>query len=133
MILRRGVCSIISGGISRHIYYRRLSTLCSDDSKLRNFHNHIRNLATLDVLRVYYINTLCEVQLMLYLHFGYNNISAWASRCCSNMMGNAKASNRGTTTVEFHVFFVPFFAVRTHGSCVRSITVHLFFYINEHY
>ena len=24
------------------------------------------------------------------------------------MLGNAKASDRGTTTVEFHVFFVPF-------------------------
>ena len=44
----------------------------------------------------------------MYFRFGYNNISAWASRCCSNMMGNATASVRGTTTVEFHVFFVPF-------------------------
>ena len=24
------------------------------------------------------------------------------------MLGNAKASDRGTTTVEFHVFFVPY-------------------------
>ena len=92
------------GVVGRHIGYRRLSTLCSDVLKLRNFQKQIRNLATLGVLRVYYINTLGEVQRMLYLHFGYNNISAWASRCCSNLLGNAKASVRGTTTVGIHVF-----------------------------
>ena len=39
--------------------------------KSRKFQKQIRNLATLDVLRVYYINTLKGMQLMLYLHFGY--------------------------------------------------------------
>ena len=38
-------------------YYRRLSTLCSDALKSRKFPNEIKNIATLDVLRVYYINT----------------------------------------------------------------------------
>ena len=45
--------------------------------------------------------------LLCISRLGYNNISAWASRCCSNVMGNAKASNRGMTAVGFHVFFVP--------------------------
>ena len=43
---------------------------------------------------------------MLYLRFGYNNISAWASRCLFRFQGNATASVRGTTTVEIHVFFM---------------------------
>ena len=70
LIPRRGSL-LCWGGIGRHTIYRRLSTLCSDVMKSRKFQKQIRNLATLDVLRVYYINTLCEVQLMLYLHFGY--------------------------------------------------------------
>ena len=32
--------------------------------------------------------------------------SAWASRCRSHTMGNARASGSGTTTVGFHAFFV---------------------------
>ena len=32
--------------------------------------------------------------------------SAWASRCCSKLTGNARASIRGTTAVGYHVFFM---------------------------
>ena len=46
------------GWVLQTYSYRRLSTLCSDVMKSRKFQKQIRNLATLDVRRVYYINTL---------------------------------------------------------------------------
>ena len=76
---------------------------------MSQFQKQIRNLATLDVLRVCYNRTYVAVCSYTSPCCGINiyNILAWASRCCSNLLGNATASVRGTTTVEFHVFFVP--------------------------
>ena len=66
-------------------------------------------LQTLDVLRVCYNHTYVAVYFYTSPYCGINiyNILAWASRCCSNLLGNATASVRGTTTVGIHVFFVP--------------------------
>ena len=114
-------------------YYRRLSTLCSDILKLRNFQKQIRNLATLDVLRVYYINTLGRGAYLCVSILGiiiYQRglrvvvLICWAMREPHDVERQLSSST---------FFFVPFFTVGTHGSCVRSMAIHLFFYINEYY
>lgn len=88
------------------------TAFCSDVMKLRNFHIDVMNLTTIDVL--WDVSTL-DVPCLVWHTFGAYNvviiityISAWASRCQFRHQGNAKTSSRGTTTVEFHVFFVPF-------------------------
>ena len=43
-------------------YYRRLSTLCSDELKLRNFQISDKNIATLDVLQGCFVACLLETQ-----------------------------------------------------------------------
>ena len=99
------------------IFKRRLLTLCSDVQKCRSF-NHVQDLATVDVLRdidypscaywcwyVFCVYTYTHTRTLTMWH-GECLYSAWASRCRSNMVGNATASERGTTTVGLHAFFV---------------------------
>ena len=59
------------------------------------------------LLRIYtyahaYLNYVAREYIILY--------SAWASRCRSNMVGNARASGSGTTTVGLHAFFYMHFS-----------------------
>ena len=63
----------------------------------------------------YRLSLLCLLVRLLHIHIcahAYLNYvareyilySAWASRCCSKLIGNATASTRGTTAVGIHVF-----------------------------
>ena len=89
---------------------------------MSQFQKQIRNLATLDVLRVCYSRTYVAMCSYASPCCGINiyNILAWASRCCSNLLGNATASVRGTTTVEFHVFLCRFVMVLGGFYCLRQ-------------
>ena len=104
-----------SAGVA-DIFKRRLLTLCSGDLKLRNFHLYA-GLSNGRCPTGYRLSLLCLLVRLLHIHIcahAYLNYvareyilySAWASRCCSIEKGNAKASKRGTTTVEIHAFFI---------------------------
>ena len=97
------------------ILKRRLLTLCSGCQKSRKFqpcsglsngrcptgYKIIPLVPIGTPLRIYtyahaYPNYVAREYIILY--------SAWASRCRSNMVGNARASGSGTTTVGLHAF-----------------------------
>ena len=100
------------------ILKRRLLRSVLTIRNLANF-SCVQDLATIDVLRDLKLSLLCQLWYVFcvytYAHTRtlttniareYILYSAWASRCRSNTMGNARASNRGTTTVGLHAFFI---------------------------
>ena len=118
---------------------RRLLALCSDKPKSRKFQLYTglssgrcpRNISVFhqqgdDAARV--VNVWSYGSITLWYHILGNHtfsyewfpcwciflILAWASRCRSYTMGNARASACGTTTVEFHVFY--FVSIQTYLS-----------------
>ena len=110
------VCTSSAEG-SRHIK-KAFITLCSDYQKSRKFQLYaglsngrcptgykIIPLVPIMVriLRIY----VCEyAYLSWWVAREYILYSAWASRCRSRTMGNARASGSGTMTVGLHAFFV---------------------------
>ena len=58
-------------------------------------------MATYDVLGICISMTICTIKVYM-----SSCISAWASRCCSIWLGNAKASRSGTATVQSRFLFV---------------------------
>ena len=112
---RRGCLTSLAEGAD--ILKRRLLTLRSDVQKSRKFQKYPRNSATVDVLRdVDYPSVLIWVRLSCIFICPTRTLtmwhreclySAWASRCRFRILGNARASERGTTAVGIHVFFVP--------------------------
>ena len=114
-IPRRGCLRVIGWG-SRHIKKAFIDALFwrVETSQLSDC---VQDLATVDVLRdidypscaYWYAFCIykCSRAYLNYVAREYILYSAWASRCCSIEKGNAKASKRGTTTVEIHVFCIP--------------------------
>ena len=112
--LRRGISAHHRRG--EQTYNRRLLRSVLTVRNLANFKNN-QDLATVDVLRdidypscaYWYAFCIykCAHAYLNYVAREYILYSAWASRCCSIEKGNAKASKRGTTTVEIHVFCIP--------------------------
>ena len=120
------VCTSSAEG-SRHIK-RRLLALCSDYQKSRKFQlcsglsndrcptgyrlsksnislccSYAYAYAMYKVLSLGQLSILnCQMPIGIY--------SAWASRCRSNTMGNARASGSGTAIVGLHAFFICLFS-----------------------
>ena len=110
--------------LSRHIKRRLLRSVLTIRN-LANF-NCVQDLATIYVLRDIELSLLCQLWyapcVYAYAHtqtitYEYRTrvilYSAWASRCRSNTMGNARASGSGTTIVGFHAFFLYVIVKRT--------------------
>ena len=100
------------------ILKRRLLRSVLTIRNLANF-NCVQDLAMIDVLRDIELSLLCQLwyAFCVYAYAHTRTLtdeyrtrvilySAWASRCRSNTMGNARASGSGTTIVGFHAFFV---------------------------
>ena len=78
--------------------------------KLRNFQYRVKNLTTIDVL---WDVSIRVVPYLLWCTFGAYNVIiityiGVGFALLFRLKGNAKAPLRGTTAVEFHVFFVPY-------------------------
>ena len=110
------ICKYFRGGFA-DILKRRLLRSVLIVRNLANF-NHVQDLATIDVLRDIELSLLCLLWYVFcvyaYAHTrtltivarGYILYSAWASRCRSNMVGNARASGSGTATVGSTLLFL---------------------------
>ena len=104
-----------SAGVA-DIFKRRLLALCSDYQKSRKF-QLCSGLSNGRCPTGYRLSLLCLLVRLLHIHIcahAYLNYvareyilySAWASRCRSNTMGNARASGSGTAIVGLHAFFM---------------------------
>ena len=118
-----------SAGVA-DIFKRRLLALCSDYQKSRKF-QLCSGLSNGRCPTGYRLSLLCLLVRLLHIHIcahAYLNYvareyilySAWASRCCSKLTGNARASIRGTTTVGIHVFFVYFSKISFHLGKIKK-------------